>query len=90
VLIHALESGLRDDLPQTRLAAFLPLAWMRHPHADQALLAGFRREIDGDTQAHMLTAAVHLMSPAASVLLEEALHSDDFLVKQTAEFLAEH
>jgi len=89
VLIQALENGLRDDLPQTRLAAFLPLAWMRHPHADQALLAGFRREIDGDTQAHMLTAAVHLMSPAANVLLEEALHSDILLVKQTAEFLAE-
>jgi HEAT repeat protein len=90
VLIQALEHGLRDELPQTRLAAFLPLAWMRHPHADQALLAGFRREIDGDTQAHMLTAAVHLMSPAAGPLLEEALHSNVLLVRQTAEFLTEH
>jgi len=90
VLIHALESALGDDLPQARLAAFLPLVWMRHPRADQALLAGFRREIDSDTQAHMLTASVHLMSPAASALLEEARRSDVLLVRQTAEFLAEH
>jgi HEAT repeat protein len=89
VLIHALENALRDDLPQARLAAFLPLAWMRHPRADQVLLASFRYETDGDTQAHMLTAAVHLMSPMASVLLEEAQRSDVLLVRQTAEFLAE-
>jgi hypothetical protein len=89
VLIRALENALEDDLPQARLAAFLPLAWMRHPRADQALLTGFRHEADGDTQAHMLTAAVHLMSPAASALLEEARRSDVLLVRQTAEFLAE-
>jgi len=32
---------------------------------------------------------VHLMSPMASVLLEEAQRSDVLLVRQTAEFLAE-
>jgi len=88
ILIQALEEALRDDLTQARLAAFLPLAWMRHPNAETTLLAGFRNETDGDTKAHMLTAAVHLMSPAAGILLEEAQKSHDQLVRQTAELLA--
>jgi hypothetical protein len=35
----------------------------------------------------MLTAAVHLMSPIAVTLLEEARASNDPLVRQTAEYL---
>jgi len=88
VLIQALEIALQDDLPQTRLAAFLPLAWMHHPDAEELLVSGFRAETDNDTQAHMLTAAVHLMSPVANMLLEIAKQSNDPLVRQTAEFLA--
>jgi len=87
ILIQALEIALADDLPQARLAAFLPLAWMRHPTAEDTLAAGFRKEVDSDTKAHMLTAAADLMSPVVSLLLEEALQSQDLLVKQTAEFL---
>ncbi|HSB03371.1 MAG TPA: HEAT repeat domain-containing protein [Anaerolineales bacterium] len=86
-LIQALENALKDDLSQARLSAFLPLAWIRHPNAENALIAGFRNETNSDIKAHMLTAAVHLMSPAANTLLEEAQHSNDPLVRQTAEFL---
>ena len=87
ILIQALEAALQDDLSQARLAAFLPLAWMRHPEAEKVLMAGFRSETDSDTKAHMLAAAVHLMSPIASELLEEAQHSGELLVRQTAAFL---
>ena len=88
LLIRALAKALKDNLPQARLAAFLPLAWIRHPDAEAALIEGFLHETDSDTKAHMLTAAVHLMSPAANVLLVEAQHSADELVRQTAEFLS--
>jgi len=87
ILIQALETALGDDLPEARLSAFLPLAWIRHPLAENILLAGFRNETDGDTKAHMLAAAVHLMSPMANLLLEEAMQSQEPLVRQTAEFL---
>ena len=88
ILTNALDTALSDDLPETRLAAFLPLAWMRHPLAETALLKGFRRETDSDVKAHMLTAAAHLMSPCAATLIAEAKDSPDLLVRQTAEHLA--
>ncbi|MGC1376993.1 MAG: Hsp70 family protein [Anaerolineales bacterium] len=87
LLIKALDAALCDDLPDTRLAAFLPLTWARHPLAERALLAGFRRETNSDVKAHMLTAAAHLMSPCAATLLAEAQTSPDLLVRQTAEYL---
>jgi len=87
-LIHALNSALSDDLPEARLAAFMPLAWTRHPEAESALLTGFRREPNSDVKAHMLTATVHLMSPLAGTLLEEARSSADPLIRQTAEYLS--
>jgi HEAT repeat protein len=86
-LINALETALNDDLPEARLAACLPLAWIRHPAAETALLDAFRREPSSDLQAHILTAAVQLMSPLAKTLLAEGLASPDALVRQTAEFL---
>ena len=49
--------------------------------------ASFRREANSDVKAHMLTAAVHLMSPLAGILLEEARGSTDPLLRQTAEYL---
>ena len=87
LLLQALENALKDDLPEARLAAFLPLAWIRHPHVETVLIAGYRNEIHSDTKAHMLTAAVHLMSPAANILLQDAERDKDPLLRQTAEFL---
>jgi hypothetical protein len=90
LLINALDTALCDDLPDARLAAFLPLTWARHPLAESALLAGFRREPSSDVKAHMLTAAVHLMSPCAATLLDEPKNSPDLLVRQTAEYLCKN
>jgi len=87
VLLSALEVALGDELPEARLAAFFPLAWMRHAPAEALLQTAFRREPDSDTRARMLTAAVHLMSPAAATLLADAQHQEDQVLKQTAEFL---
>ncbi len=86
-LINALDSALGDALPETRLSAYLPLCWIRHPEAEAALLDGFRREPNSDVKAHLLTVATHLMSPVAGRLLEESLTSSDPLLRQTAEYL---
>lgn len=88
VLIDALDSALGDTLPETRLSAYLPLCWIRHPEAESALLDGFRREPNSDVKAHLLAAATHLMSPVAGRLLEESLTSPDPLLRQTAEYLS--
>jgi molecular chaperone DnaK (HSP70)/HEAT repeat protein len=88
VLIHALDAALHDDLPEARLAAFLSLAWIRHPLAESAVLVSFHHEGDSNVKAHMLAAAVHLMSPCASTLLDESLRSPDLLLRQTAEHLS--
>lgn len=87
-LIQALNSALGDDLPETRLSAFLPLCWMRHPEAETALRDGFRREPSGEVKAHVLTAARNLMSPLAESLLAEACASPDPLLRQAAEYLS--
>ncbi len=88
VLIDALDSALGDTLPETRLSAYLPLCWIRHPEAESALLDGFRREPNSDVKAHLLAAATHLMSPVAGRLLEESLTGPDPLLRQTAEYLS--
>lgn len=88
LLINALAAALNDDLPETRLIAYLPLCWIRHPEAEAALLDGFHREPNSDVKAHMLTVSQHLMSPVAALLLEESLRSPDLLLRQTAEYLS--
>jgi molecular chaperone DnaK (HSP70)/HEAT repeat protein len=86
-LINALDTALGDSLPETRLGAFLPLCWIRHPETESVLLKGFQLEPSSDVRARMLSAAVNLMSPLAARLLEESLHSPDLLLRQTAEYL---
>ena len=85
-IIIALRTALADELPQTRLAAAAPLAWLRHPLAEQALQAGFAAERDVDAKAHMLALAVNFSSPVAGELLNAALQDDQLLVRQTAEY----
>jgi len=88
VVISALEAALLDDLPGARVAAAMPLAWMRHDRATAILREGYHREQNSETQAHILRAAVHLMSAAGEELLQDALESQDTLVREAAEYLA--
>ena len=86
-LLSALEMSLADELPQTRIAAALPLAWIRHPRAAELLLGAFRAEPDADARAHMLSNAVNLSSPAAGALLDASVSDPMLLVRQTGEYL---
>ncbi len=86
-LLAALETALTDELPETRSNASLPLAWLRHPRAEQILIEAFHRERDSDVRAHLLSNAVHLMSPVGARLMADALAGEDVLVRQTAEYL---
>jgi molecular chaperone DnaK (HSP70)/HEAT repeat protein len=88
IVIRALNVALEDDLPETRLSAFLPLCWIRHPEAETALLEGFHREKNSDVKARMLTTAVNLMSPVADRLLTDSLSDPDPLMRQTTEHLS--
>jgi molecular chaperone DnaK (HSP70)/HEAT repeat protein len=86
-LVAACAAALIDNLPQTRIAATLPLAWIRRPLAEQALRDGFARETESNVKAQMLRIAVNLSSPAAGEILEAALKDEDVLVRQTGEYL---
>ncbi len=88
-LFEALEAASTDPLPAVRLAASQPLAWSRQPRAGELLRSCFLREPDSNTRAHILTNAVHLMSPLAEELLSLAHQIDDPLTRQTAEFLSQ-
>lgn len=87
-LFEALEKALDDDLPAARVSACMLLAWSRHPHAGDLLQKAFQAETDSQTRAQILSNAAHLSSPMARILLQEAQHSSDTLLRKTAEFLA--
>jgi molecular chaperone DnaK (HSP70)/HEAT repeat protein len=87
LVVDALEAALRDDLAETRFAAAKPLAWMDDDRAAAALCAGYHLEPDGETKARILREAVDVASPGAEELLQDALQSEDALVRETAEFV---
>jgi hypothetical protein len=68
-VIDALESALRDDAPDVRMAAVWPLAWMRHPRAAHALKQAYAREADDSVRSHIVNTAVNLMSEAGTELM---------------------
>ena len=86
-IIAALEAALTDELPETRIAVGMQLAWIHNPASNGVLREGFERECDQDVKAHLLRAAVQLASPVAPGLLASALKDSNKLVRQTAEFL---
>jgi HEAT repeat protein len=87
LVLDALEMALSDDLTEARLAAAMPLAWMRHPRAEQILARAFRQERDPQTRARMLNVAVDLMSPINQELLGEAQGDPDPAVREMANYL---
>jgi HEAT repeat protein/actin-like ATPase involved in cell morphogenesis len=90
VLIEALQVSLLDDLPETRVAAAMPLMRMDHEAAWAVLREAFRREEDGETKGRMLHYAVLLGSGVGDEFLQDALRSSDDHVRETAEDLAEY
>ncbi len=87
VVLQALEAALQDDLPEARLAASMPLAWIHHPRSTLALQRAFEQEGDVEVKSRMLMHAIHLMAPIGNTLLAEALHSPDEPLRQVAEYL---
>ncbi|HET7377309.1 MAG TPA: HEAT repeat domain-containing protein, partial [Anaerolineae bacterium] len=87
-VISAIESALLDPLPQTRLAAIWPLAWIRHPRAPAILQQAYDREQNSDVKAPLVQIAYNLMSPAGKSILETALQSSDDHVRETARAIA--
>ncbi len=88
-VINALKLALGDERLEVRLAAFMPLCWIRHPEAEATLLTRFKSEKDSQVKAQVLRTAVNLTSPVSSKLHKEALQGSDLLLRQTAEILSE-
>jgi len=86
-IVTALRFALADALPQTRISAILPLAWIHHPLTEQMLYEGFQYERDSNVKMYMLSYAVNFSSPAADELLRLSLKDDDNLIRQTGEYL---
>ncbi|MEO8396078.1 MAG: HEAT repeat domain-containing protein, partial [Chloroflexota bacterium] len=74
-LLDALDHALVDRLPGTRMAAFWPLAWMRHERANSLLARAYIDEANSDVKAHLVRVVVALMSPIAEEMLRDALNS---------------
>jgi HEAT repeat protein len=84
-VLDALEVAMQDDLPDVRMAAAWPLAWIRAEHAPALLRAAYEREQDSEVRAHIMRVAVSLMSVVGDDLFRDALHSTDSLVRQVAQ-----
>jgi HEAT repeat protein len=85
LMIDALETALLDESDKVRQAAVWPLAWLRHERTPQILLKTYRLELDSTTKAHIVRVATGLMSEAGDEILQDALKSDDELVREAAE-----
>ncbi|MBC8099349.1 MAG: Hsp70 family protein [Armatimonadetes bacterium] len=83
-LFEGLADALNDRLPATRMAAFWPLAWMRHERANQLLLHAYAHETSSGVKAHLVRVVVGLMSPIAEDVLRDALNSSDEQVQAAA------
>ncbi len=89
-LYEALALALEDDLPETRIAAVWPLAWLRHPRSTARLQAAFHTETNSQVKVEFLRITVKLMTPAGEALLPVALNSPDQAVREAAQDLQDH
>lgn len=86
-LLDGLEAALQDRLPSARMAAFWPLAWMRHERANGLLTHAYMNEGNSTVKAHLVRVAVALMSPVGENLLRDALNSPEPEVKHAADWI---
>lgn len=93
LMIDALETALLDDMPQVRLAATWPLAWMRHRRTPDILRRAYMLETDSLVKAQIVRVSNSLMDEnpasaswkAAETILQDALKSADERVKKAAD-----
>ncbi len=84
-LLDALEQALLDPLPEARLAAIWPLAWIRLPRATTLLKHAYDVEHESAVKARIVKIAYNLMSEAREEILLDAAHNGDAAVKEAAE-----
>jgi HEAT repeat protein len=85
IVLNALEKSLLDPMPEARLAAIWPLAWIRHPRAPHILKRAYDAEHDSDNKARIVKIAYNLMSEVREEILLDASQSNDETVKEAAE-----
>ncbi|HTP07136.1 MAG TPA: HEAT repeat domain-containing protein [Anaerolineae bacterium] len=85
LVLDALEQALLDPLPEARLAAIWPLAWIRMPRAPIILRRAYDVERDSEVKARIVKIAYNLMSEVRDEILLDASHSSDETVKEAAE-----
>lgn len=89
LMIDALETALLDEYASVRMAAIWPLAWMRHERTPVILKKTYRLEMDNEVKAHIVRVAAGLMSEASEEILQDALKSNDEVVKKAADKIME-
>ena len=95
LMIDALETALLDDLADVRQAVIWPLAWMRHERTPGILRRAYNIEQDSKVKAEMVRITNSLMSQnagatreeldIANTILQDALNSNDAILKAAAE-----
>ncbi len=85
IVIDALEKTLFDPIPETRLAAAWPLAWIRHPRTPPILKRAYESEPVCEIKAQIVKIAYNLMSEVRDEILQDAACSTDEVVREAAE-----
>ncbi|MFZ6028363.1 MAG: HEAT repeat domain-containing protein [Chloroflexota bacterium] len=86
-LIASLQLALSDELPETRLAAAMPLIWMRHPQAEAIVQWAYQNETDPEIKSQILAATVNLLSPGAAAMLSAAEQDRNPDLRALADYL---
>lgn len=88
-VLQALQASLEDDHAEARDWAARILAWMHSSEETASLLErAYLHEQHLDTRLQMLHAAVQLMSPAASDILQDALRSPALPLREAAVYFS--
>jgi HEAT repeat protein len=85
LMLDALETALLDESAGVRMAAIWSLAWMRHERTPTILKKTYRLDMDSEVKAHIVRVTANLMSEASEEILQDALKSDDEVVKNAAD-----
>jgi HEAT repeat protein len=100
MMIDALETALLDEMPEVRQAVIWPMAWMKHDRTPSILRKSYNLEQNSEVKAEIVRIATSLMADnsggteegkaVADFILEDALKSDDLVVKEAADRVIEN